>query len=146
MFSGNNIYRKIIEKNMPTHSLILRQTLGRKLTLEELDNNFLHFEESISEISLTSSIDIPEYQVLISDGMQGITGSSCFIFDFNNFNLLASQASSIGECIGNSSIIGGYQNCICSSDVGSGTPSSYGSSIIGGYGNEFIKYLTTHLL
>ena len=65
---------------MSTYSLTLRQDVGRKLTIQELDHNFLYLEDLTSEGG--GSVNLPKGYVVIGGGLTGsATGSESFTFD-----------------------------------------------------------------
>ena len=120
---------------MPTQSLTLRGVVNRRLTIQEMDDNFTYLEDLAQEQG-----DQPVNQIPVGTGT-GLTSSENFTFDNVCSNLLASpnstitcgsfQSAIIGGCgndiINNEGavILGGYDNRIC-------CQSDY-SSIIGGY-------------
>jgi hypothetical protein len=105
---------------MPTQSLTLRGEIGRRLTIQEMDDNFTYLEGLAEEQG-----DQPNNQIAVGTGT-GLTSSESFTFDNVCSNLLASLDSSITCGSFQSAIIGGCSNTICSNE---------GSVILGGYAN-----------
>ena len=109
-----------------TGSLILRRDLTRRLTIEEMDGNFLYLQslaESGSGGSVSVAIDTN--QIAFGTGT-GITSSSLLIFNPNYNSLITGYENNLSVSC-NSSIIGGKNNNI--------SYQSNDSSIIGGYSN-----------
>ena len=69
---------------MPTYSLTLRQDIGRRLTISEMDGNFLYLQDGVNN----AGGNLPEGYVSIGNGFGNPgTGSQFFTFDKNNSNL-----------------------------------------------------------
>ena len=109
---------------MPTYSLTLRELKGSKLTIQEMDNNWLYLQDLASQGGGT--VDIDQNQIAIGDP-SGLTSSSQFQFDILNNNLILGASHSITGTSSYSTILGG----VCNSITGT---SSY-STILGGCQN-----------
>jgi hypothetical protein len=106
---------------MPTYSLTLRQDIGRRLTISEMDNNFLFLQD------LTSN-DIVSNQILIGAGIgQSATSSNTFTYDKTNRIFKVGVGHTIPSSSIDSLILGGSSNIL--------SGGSYKSSIIGGDSN-----------
>ena len=126
---------------MPTYSLTLRQSVNRKLTIQEMDENFLYLE-SISGGGtggagggINGTID--SNQVVYGVSSTEIGSSSKFTFDSTNSNLIIGTTNSIDSCSKYSAIIGGFYNSIANNSF------TYGpyfvesvSTIQGGLANQ----------
>ena len=123
---------------MATYSLTIRQNKGSKLTIGELDDNFLYLEDLVSQGG-GGSVD--SGQIAFGGTASGLTSSSNFIYNQSSNNLIFGVTNSItgssasvimgGVCntsnSNQSSILGGFRNTL------NGTSSN--SSIIGGNNN-----------
>ena len=121
---------------MPTYSLTLREPLGRKLTIGEVDNNWLYLQDLASQ---SGGVNIDDTQIGFGS-TSGLTSSSQFIFDSVNNNLILGFSHSITGTTSYSIILGGRQNTFYNNDLlqGGYDIKSY-STIIGGLGNEISK-------
>ena len=80
---------------MPTYSLTLRQDIGRRLTIPEMDGNFQYLEE-LALCGGGSAVDLPEGYVAIGGGYgNSATGSQFFTFDSACKNLVVGDYNSI---------------------------------------------------
>ena len=129
---------------MSTYSLILRENLGRKLTITEMDNNFRYLQNLAAG---TSSLVIDTNQIVYGTG-DGVSSTQSFTFDPTNknvglgssyfegscrSNIIASNGAMFGSC--GSTILGG--NAMVDNNDPSicfyGSP--YGGAIVGGTNN-----------
>ena len=134
---------------MPTYSLTLRSQKQGKITIEELDNNFLYLQDLASQ-SGGGSVDIDPGQIAFGSP-SGLTSSPYFIINpisedpifgtfFGGGNLILGaqgpQGNSISGTTSVSLVMGGLSNQIIDNDsIGKyNLPSS--SSIIGGIYNR----------
>jgi hypothetical protein len=132
---------------MPTQSLVLRGQIGRRLTIAEMDNNFLYLEgllNCISDGGLNNSISCDSHHSKIIGGE-------------NNRISYCSPDSVIGAGISDSivcyscksSIISGEDNLICCGSLSTilggcfnRVTESGKSSVIGGYNNQIRSFNT----
>ena len=124
-----------------TYSLTLRQPLGRKLTIEEVDNNFLYLQDLASQSGTSSGVAINNGEIPFGTGI-GITSSSNFRLNNVPVQLEFGTGNSIIGNLFNSVILGGQSNYICGNGpigetgifVGKSNSiaNSYHSSIISG--------------
>ena len=89
-----------------TYSLTLREPLGRKLTIGELDDNFLYLEDLASKGG-GGSVNIDNNQIGFGSEC-GLTSSQFFTYDKEQGNLI------LGQC---NQIIGGNYKSGCSSII-----------------------------
>ena len=112
---------------MSTYSLTLRQDVGRKLTITELDGNFLYLQDT----AFNASGNLPDTFVSIGDGLGNpATGSELFTFDSTCKNLIVGDGHTKNDT-DNGVIIGGYSNTLDGDGEG-----LFNSSIIGGQYNK----------
>ena len=139
---------------MSTYSLTLRESLNRKLTITEMDNNFRYLQDIANNASGgTSSLVIDTNQIIYGTG-DGVSSTQSFTFDTTNknvglgssnfegscrSNIIASNGAMFGSC--GSTILGG--NAIVNNNFFSNNDdpsicfygSPYGGSIYGGSNN-----------
>jgi hypothetical protein len=148
---------------MPTYSLTLRQPLGRKLTIQEVDNNWLYLQDLASQSGggvgsqgatgpqgATGSsgpqgatgpsgvgVSIDFSQIAFGGTPSGLTSSSQFQFDNINNNLILGLSHSITGTTSYSVILGGCGNSFYNNDFLIGLYDiKSSSSLIGGYVNQ----------
>jgi len=147
---------------MPTYSLTLREPLGRKLTIQEVDNNWLYLQDLASQSGGVGSqgatgpqgatgsagpqgatgpsgvggtIDIS--QIVFGGTPSGLTSSIQFTFDKQTNNLILGESHSITGTSSRSVILGGQCNSFYNNELHLGPYDVYSNStIIGGYCNQ----------
>ena len=114
---------------MPTQSLVLRSEIGRRLTINEMDGNFIYLEALAQEGGggvISSTVSAPQYYIPVGSG-EGLTSSENFTYDYDRRNLLTGSNSTINIDSCQSAIVAGWGNSICDNE---------GGVILGGVGNS----------
>ena len=102
---------------MPTYSLTLRENIGRRLTIQEMDDNFLYLQQLAEEEGGGGFGIIPSNEIPYGSTSSGVTYSSNLTF---NGSSIVSGFNNSASCDSlYSAIIGGIYNNISTSSCGS---------------------------